>query len=392
MKRYSQSFTRVVHLLLVIALLLTFAAPAFAKGGLTVDKSKLVSTREQWQIFVHPEFGFSFSYPPNWIIENNLSRAHPSGTVSIKNLTSALDARGVHQTIEIGLHLVESSGNFSIGDWVTAYDEAMNLLDENLLSFETRRVNEFPSVYKSAESPLTPYEVVTIKRGDVMWFIWGNTTDSSIFSEVVNSFHWLQRDRYLTLSEMGIQATMKLDVASSAFSAPPKAEETTTLSDLYIRTPDGIPGTPEGYRMPFYGSHPITQGPHSYCYPYTHTGNAAKAIDFSMPQGTYVANSSDGWIERNGWNNQGYGNLVGVQDNSNRIAFYAHLQTRTWRSVGSYISQSSWIGSSGNTGNSSGPHLHFHVRTTGGTPIDITGIPTMTFDGNGCTGSAWYTP
>ena len=33
MKRYSQSFTRVVHLLLVVALLLTFAAPAFAEGG-----------------------------------------------------------------------------------------------------------------------------------------------------------------------------------------------------------------------------------------------------------------------------------------------------------------------------------------------------------------------
>ncbi len=33
MKRYSQSFTRVVHVLLVVALLLTFAVPAFAEGG-----------------------------------------------------------------------------------------------------------------------------------------------------------------------------------------------------------------------------------------------------------------------------------------------------------------------------------------------------------------------
>jgi len=39
MKRYSQSFTRVVHLLLVVALLLTFAAPAFAEGGPTPDKA-----------------------------------------------------------------------------------------------------------------------------------------------------------------------------------------------------------------------------------------------------------------------------------------------------------------------------------------------------------------
>ena len=39
MKRYSQSFIRVVHVLLVVALLLTFAAPAFAEGGPTPDKA-----------------------------------------------------------------------------------------------------------------------------------------------------------------------------------------------------------------------------------------------------------------------------------------------------------------------------------------------------------------
>ena len=41
MKRYSQSFTRVVHVLLVVALLLTFAAPAFAEGGPTPDKAEI---------------------------------------------------------------------------------------------------------------------------------------------------------------------------------------------------------------------------------------------------------------------------------------------------------------------------------------------------------------
>ena len=43
MKRYSQSFTRVVHLLLVVALLLTFAAPAFAEGEPTPDKTNQFS-------------------------------------------------------------------------------------------------------------------------------------------------------------------------------------------------------------------------------------------------------------------------------------------------------------------------------------------------------------
>ena len=52
MKRYSQSFTRVVHVLLVVALLLTFAAPAFADGGPTPDKANpypdLPKAGDQW--------------------------------------------------------------------------------------------------------------------------------------------------------------------------------------------------------------------------------------------------------------------------------------------------------------------------------------------------------
>ena len=396
MKRYTfNPYTRVAQLLLVLALLLIFTTPAFAEGGAGIDKKESITAlpfSNKNSTFVHPELGFSFSYPSDWIIENNLSLAHPSGTVSLRKTTPIGDAHE-YQVIEIGLHLVESPDNVSISDWVVAYNEAMNLFDEDLLAFELRSISGYPSVYKSAQSPLTPYEVLTIKRGDVIWFIWGNSVGSTEFSKVANSFHWRSDDQYLTLTEMGIHPTMRIDVDNRLFSAPRNESRAGSApSGAHNRMPNGIPGTPEGYRMPFNVSHPITQGPHSYCYPYSHTGTAAQAIDFSMSQGTYVANSSNGQIERNGWDNQGYGNLVGVQDDSNRIAFYAHLQTRTWRSVNSYIPQSAWIGSSGNTGNSTGPHLHFHVRTTGRTPVDITGIPTMTFNGDGCTGSAWYTP
>ena len=46
MKRYSQSFIRVVHVLLVVALLLTFAAPAFAEGGPTPNQFDIPNRAE----------------------------------------------------------------------------------------------------------------------------------------------------------------------------------------------------------------------------------------------------------------------------------------------------------------------------------------------------------
>ena len=74
MKRYIQFFTRVVPLLLVIALLLTFAAPAFAEGGTTQESVKQ-----------------SFTCPPQFTSDNLLSMAQDivdnNKTALIKNVT-----------------------------------------------------------------------------------------------------------------------------------------------------------------------------------------------------------------------------------------------------------------------------------------------------------------
>ncbi len=256
MKRYFRSFTRAAQLLLVVALLLIFTTLAFAEGGAGIDKKESITAlpfSNKNSTFVHPELGFSFSYPSDWIIENNLSLAHPSGTVSLRKTTPIGDAHE-YQVTEIGLHLVESPDNVSISDWVVAYNEAMNLFDEDLLAFKLRSISGYPSVYKSAQSPLTPYEVLTTKRDNVIWFIWGNSVGSTVFSKVANSFHWRSDDQYLTLTEMGIHPTMRIDVDNRLFSAP-RNESRAGSAPLgaHNRTPNGIPGTPEGYRMPFNG-------------------------------------------------------------------------------------------------------------------------------------------
>jgi murein DD-endopeptidase MepM/ murein hydrolase activator NlpD len=79
----------------------------------------------------------------------------------------------------------------------------------------------------------------------------------------------------------------------------------------------------------------------------------------------------DGKVISAGWNNQGYGNLVIVENGSYRT-YYAHLSSIPV-SVGDSVTAGTTIGLSGNTGNSTGPHLHYEIRKDN-VPIDPTSM------------------
>jgi murein DD-endopeptidase MepM/ murein hydrolase activator NlpD len=96
-----------------------------------------------------------------------------------------------------------------------------------------------------------------------------------------------------------------------------------------------------------------------------HTGH--NGIDWGVPVGTPVQTTMDGKVVYAGWNNQGYGNLVIVENGPYRT-YYAHLSEIPVQ-AGQSVRAGSVIGWSGNTGNSTGPHLHYEVRLNGA-PID----------------------
>lgn len=83
-------------------------------------------------------------------------------------------------------------------------------------------------------------------------------------------------------------------------------------------------------------------------------------LDFGVPVGTPVRSTMDGRVVYAGWNDQGYGNLVIVENGPYRT-YYAHLSSIPV-SVGQQVSAGTVIGLSGNTGNSTGPHLHYEIR------------------------------
>lgn len=89
-----------------------------------------------------------------------------------------------------------------------------------------------------------------------------------------------------------------------------------------------------------------------------HTGHSA--LDFGVVVGTPVSATMDGKVTYAGWNDQGYGNLV-IVENGDYKTYYAHLSSIPV-SIGDTVTAGSTIGLSGNTGNSTGPHLHYEIR------------------------------
>jgi murein DD-endopeptidase MepM/ murein hydrolase activator NlpD len=71
----------------------------------------------------------------------------------------------------------------------------------------------------------------------------------------------------------------------------------------------------------------------------------------------------DGKVVYAGWNDDGYGNLVIVENGPYRT-YFAHL-SKIPVDLGQQVRAGSVIGLSGNTGNSTGPHLHYEVRKNG---------------------------
>lgn len=89
-----------------------------------------------------------------------------------------------------------------------------------------------------------------------------------------------------------------------------------------------------------------------------HSGH--NGLDIAVPVGTPIQTTMDGQVVHAGWNNQGYGNLVIVENGEYRT-YYAHLSSIPV-SIGDTVQAGTTIGLSGNTGNSTGPHLHYEIR------------------------------
>ena len=91
------------------------------------------------------------------------------------------------------------------------------------------------------------------------------------------------------------------------------------------------------------------------------TSGFHNGLDFAMPTGTSVLAAADGKVVATGNNGRyAYGRWIAIDHGNGIVTMYGHLSSVV-KSKGSTVKRGDTIAKSGNTGNSTGPHLHFTV-------------------------------
>lgn len=97
--------------------------------------------------------------------------------------------------------------------------------------------------------------------------------------------------------------------------------------------------------------------------PMTHLPSMHEGIDFVAPVGTPVLATAPGQVLRAEYSGA-YGNMVEVSHQDGFVTRYAHLKT-IFVKPGQFIRREETLGTLGNTGRSTGPHLHYEVLLRG---------------------------
>ena len=107
-------------------------------------------------------------------------------------------------------------------------------------------------------------------------------------------------------------------------------------------------------------------------------------IDFAAKVGTPIPAGADGVVVKIG-RNGGYGKYIKIKHNETYSTAYGHLDSfNSELRTGSYVKKGDIIGYVGNTGRSTGPHLHYEVLKNGNpvTPLRTYTIPQKVLKGD----------
>ena len=161
-----------------------------------------------------------------------------------------------------------------------------------------------------------------------------------------------QREEYLHevegLLAQSASIAAKIRAAQSASVSSPSTVRSQASSSGYIWPAHGVLTSSFGWRW----------------------GRMHEGIDIAVGNGTPVVASASGTVIVAGWMG-GYGNLVVIDHGNGVSTAYGH-NTGVTVGVGQSVAQGQLIAYSGNTGHSTGPHIHFEVRINGA-PVDPLG-------------------
>ena len=164
----------------------------------------------------------------------------------------------------------------------------------------------------------------------------------------------VREDKNEALEHMDDLQAESAALAARIQAAQISSESRSTSYSTPVRTPSAA-----GFVWPVHGVVTSTFG--------WRWGRMHEGVDIAVGSGTPVVAAAAGTVIVAGWMG-GYGNLV-VVDHGNGIATAYGHNTNVTVFVGQSVAQGQLIAYSGNTGHSTGPHVHFEVRV-GGAAVD----------------------
>ncbi|MEL3907362.1 MAG: M23 family metallopeptidase [Treponema sp.] len=248
---------------------------------------------------------------------------------------------------------------------------------------------QLPDSQEETQNPLQLYyRAYSVKQGDMVGTI---ASDYGVSQDAIISLNKLRNTRTLQIGQIlkipsidGIPYTVKTGdtpetIADKYKISLEKLAQVNALTDNTIE-PASVIFLPDAkldwatlqeingdlFRKPIHGSYYITS---RYGWRDNPFLNGARSfhngIDLAAPRGTPVYAALNGKVISTGYSTV-YGNYVIIRHHSGYQTLYGHLHT-ILAAKGSWVSISSKIGTVGNTGMSTGPHLHFTVYKNGAT-------------------------
>jgi len=165
--------------------------------------------------------------------------------------------------------------------------------------------------------------------------------------------------------DASLQARIADYAAEDAATAAPSAGPGDRASRGGGGGDDGGRGATAGVTWPLHGPHVINS-------PFGRRwGTMHKGVDLQASIGTQIYAAKGGVVTKAGWES-GYGNYTCIDHGGGFSTCYGH-QSKLGVSVGQHVNGGDPIGLTGNTGTSTGPHLHFETWVDG-VPRDPIGI------------------
>lgn len=230
------------------------------------------------------------------------------------------------------------------GDTVQGIAAAFGLKPETLM-WANPAIEDLPDLLRiGQEVVILPIDGVyhEVKEGDTLASIAAKyKVDIDAITGAANEWNGLQPPAYT------IAAGMQLIVAGGTKPYIPKV-----VTAYNGPIPSGARGTGR-FQWPVVGR--LTQE-----YWYGH-----RALDIAAPVGSGVYAADSGFVTFAGWTDIGYGYLIRIEHGNGFATWYAHLSGFNVV-LGEAVQRGDLIGYVGSTGHSSGPHLHFEIRTADG--------------------------